>query len=151
MVQEPEQLFNWRNLFLGFEGRIDRSDFWCGALGLVTILLVISLCVDVLPVMAGDFFMGIAYTAAIYPAAALTVKRLQDRGKSAKLAYLFLGLPILVSVVTLVRLDPSNPVAVFLSALYVPVMLWALIELAFLQGTPGANDYGLKPALPGSI
>lgn len=95
--------------------------------------------------MAQDFTVGVIYAASIYPAAALIAKRLQDRNRGSFHLYLFAGFPVLFSLYNLVFPASVNVFAVLLSALYLPIMLWALIELCFLHGTPGANAYGDEP------
>jgi uncharacterized membrane protein YhaH (DUF805 family) len=88
-----------------------------------------------LPNMAADFLCGILYTAAIYPIATLMTKRLRDRGKGRGYVYLFLGFPVAYSIFNLFGPSPDSRLALWFSALYVPVTLWALIELCFLPGT----------------
>ncbi|MDP4593284.1 MAG: DUF805 domain-containing protein [Beijerinckiaceae bacterium] len=147
LLQETaaNQAFDWSNLYLGFDGRIDREDFWCGALGLVALLLVVALVASFLPGLVQDFVLGIAYTASLYPIAALMSKRLQDRNKGTAYLALFLGLPVFFSIFNLFGPDSRNSLAILLSTLYLPVMLWALIELCILRGTPGSNRFGPQP------
>ena len=133
-MDEP---FDWRDFFFSFEGRISREDFWCGFLAFILALLTLVLATGYLPKMAADFLCGILYTAAIYPVAALMTKRLRDRGKGTGHLCLFLGFPVAYSVFNLFGPSPDNPLALLLSALYVPVTLWSLIELCFLPGTIG--------------
>ena len=141
--------FDWSHFFFGFDGRMGREDFWCGSLALFAALTAVILLTSFLPAMAQDFVAGVAYTASIYPAAALMGKRLQDRGKGLGYLYLFLGLPVVFSIFNLFGPAPSNPITVLLSALYLLVMLWALIELCFLRGTSGENDFGVEPDVAG--
>ena len=133
-MDEP---FDWRDFFFSFEGRISREDFWCGFLALILALLTLMLATGYLPKMAVDFLCGILYTAALYPVAALMTKRLRDRRRGSGYLYLFLGFPVAYSVFNLFGPSPDNPLALLFSALYVPVTLWALIELCFLPGTIG--------------
>jgi uncharacterized membrane protein YhaH (DUF805 family) len=101
---------------LRFRGRIPRSTLWWTAvvLGIGFIVLFVFL----------DETLGRPATLILYPpffwiAAAATVKRMRDRGKSP--LWLLLAL--------------------------VPVLgpLWLFVELGLLSGTPGENHYGPDP------
>ncbi|MGE3248303.1 MAG: DUF805 domain-containing protein [Beijerinckiaceae bacterium] len=135
-----------RFFYYEFSGRLSRLDFWCAGLALAAALLGLSLATEPLPETPRHFIMGVAYTASIWPGAALVSKRLQDRGRNGLLCWLFVGLPVFMSAIDLVfRPSPFNPVAVALSALYVPTMLWAAVDLCLLEGTPGVNAWGEDP------
>ena len=96
--------------------------FALGVLAMVGVSIVAAL-IDVILGTAGESGWGvvsiIASLAMIYPAIALYAKRWHDRGKS--------GWWTLISLV--------------------PVIggLWMLIELGFLRGTDGDNQYGRDP------
>jgi uncharacterized membrane protein YhaH (DUF805 family) len=99
-----------------FRGRIARGSFWRTQLTLGAAFLVLFVFLEEM--------LGRASTLALYPfffwiAAAAAVKRLRDRGKPP--AWLVIAL--------------------------VPVLgpLWLLVELGFLRGTPGENQYGPDP------
>jgi uncharacterized membrane protein YhaH (DUF805 family) len=103
-------------LLLSFHGRMPRSTFWWTAI-LVWIAFVVLF-------VFLDASVGHASTLALYPPffwmlAALSVKRLRDRGKSPGWLLLVL-IPVL------------GP-------------LWLLIDLGFRRGTPGENQFGPDP------
>lgn len=109
-------------LFTSFEGRIGRKSFWMGVLVLIGVGFVSGLLDAMLGTVNenGWGVIGIvAGLATIYPATALYAKRWHDRGKSGW--WTLIGL--------------------------IPIIggLWMLIELGFLKGTYGSNQYGPDP------
>ncbi|MFN4143146.1 DUF805 domain-containing protein [Aestuariivirga sp.] len=117
-----ESDMDWKYLFTSLEGRIGRQSYWMGVL----VMVVISIIAGVLDVMLGtaseEGYGAISIIAAlvmIYPAIVLYAKRWHDRGKSGW--WSLIGL--------------------------IPVIggLWMLIELGFLRGTDGPNQYGPDP------
>jgi len=65
---------DWKYLFLDFEGRIGRKDFWIGSVALVFAFAAIRLLIFPLS--------WLAWLALSYPAFAVLIKRCHDRGKS---------------------------------------------------------------------
>ena len=121
-----------RQLLFSFKGRISRRLFWIGVL--TTNLAYAALHVTAFFAFgrvtnAADPFLS--FTGALFTAflvlvsvglwieAALAAKRWHDRGKSAWMVLVFL-IPLIGQ-------------------------LWSLVELGFLPGTPGANQYGAPP------
>ena len=113
---------DWKYLFTSFEGRISRKTYWTGVV-VLAVAVVIAELLDMILGTAGESGYGIvtiiALIAVIYPAIALYTKRWHDRGKSGW--WTLIGL--------------------------VPIIggLWMLIELGFLKGTTGPNQYGADP------
>ncbi len=67
---------DWKNLFLSFEGRINRQPFWIGVIILFVANIVVSL-------ILGDGIIAILIALAmIYPGLCVYIKRCHDRGKS---------------------------------------------------------------------
>ena len=129
-------------LFASFDGRIGRMDFWCGLGGLVAGFGAISFLTVFLPKMAGNFVQGACYASAVYPLAALMAKRLADRGKDVEYLWAMLGVPVAASLYAMFqRPHADDPVALFLSALYMLVAIWATIELGLLPGTRAAGAF----------
>ena len=130
---------DWKYLFTSFEGRINRKPFWLSLLALFVVewilMLVLGLVLgtsmmgSVDPNMAPDQAAAMATKGMIpiiivsllflYPALAIYAKRWHDRGKSGW--WTLIGL--------------------------VPVIggIWLLVELGFLRGTEGPNQYGNDP------
>ncbi len=113
---------DWKYLFTSFEGRIGRQAYWMGILAMTAFAFIAGLLEAILGT-GGEEGYGVitilASLALIYPAIALYAKRWHDRGKSGW--WTLIGL--------------------------VPVIggLWMLIELGFLKGTNGSNQYGADP------
>ena len=113
---------DWRYLFTSLEGRIGRQSYWMGVLAMAVIGVVASL-LDVMLGTMNDYgygiISGLAGLVMIYPAIVLYAKRWHDRNKS--------GWWSLIGII--------------------PVIggIWMLIELGFLKGTTGPNEYGPEP------
>ncbi len=112
----------YSQLLFSFEGRIPRSTYW---LKFNVPYLVIYLVCMLLDAVLGTYqktqvfvIASIFALAAIYPSIAVSVKRFHDRGRS--------GWFLLVMLIPLVN-------------------IWPLIELWFLKGTTGSNQYGPDP------
>jgi uncharacterized membrane protein YhaH (DUF805 family) len=114
------------NLLFSFQGRIRRLHYWLAAISVGVVVAVIG---SVLMPMSGlaqgapnPIFvglLGIVYIVDIYVGLALGAKRAHDRDKSAW--FLAIGLIPLIGAI------------------------WLLVELGFLDGTPGPNRFGPSP------
>lgn len=162
------------DLFTSFDGRISRKSFWLGILGIIVISIA---CIVIL----GMFFSGplniismIISLALLYPAAAISIKRLHDRNKPAMPWIAIFFLPGLISnlmqvfQINYAVLDVSNMgemgammgaivdgqdilvpgmLAMLVSVASLIVGIWMLVELGILKGTDGENDYGPDPTI----
>jgi uncharacterized membrane protein YhaH (DUF805 family) len=143
------------HLFLGFEGRISRGPFWLGLLFVIAVTVAVLLILGVpffpetmepFPARVRDFVIQLI---AMYPIAAIFVKRLHDRDYPAKYAAWLFG-PFLVSLVTdLMGItgDPGNLTWLdyALAGVIVLIGLAFLIDLGFRRGTVGENRFGPDP------
>lgn len=157
------------DLFLSFDGRIARGQWWIGVIALFVVLLVLSIIIGTL---FGAGFFGSLLTfllslAALYPAIALATKRLADRGKPPmpRLAF-FYGPGLLLSLLSAFNIGyrpadmggmtgmPGMPAGdVMVPGMLVTILMflsliafvWALIELGILRGDDGPNAYGPPP------
>ena len=130
-------------LFLSYAGRIGRTAYWLGylvltAIQVVAIYLLLQLAHGTFEQLVAysndrqavpdalmqDFIVHVVWPVVIvsliflYPSYAIATKRWHDRGKSGWWSLI----------------------------VFVPVIggLWALIELGFLGGDEGSNDYGYR-------
>jgi uncharacterized membrane protein YhaH (DUF805 family) len=132
---------NLGSLYLSFSGRISRQPWWLGLLAMVVIEWVVVFILGMIlgtsvvaSIDPNDPAAAAAAAAAmtkamipavivglifLYPALALYTKRWHDRGKSGWWTLIIL-VPIIGSI-------------------------WALVELGFLKGTTGPNQYGADP------
>ncbi len=110
-------------LLFSLEGRIPRSTYWLKfILPYLVIYLVLLLLDHALGTVGRDpsvgILSGIFSLVALYPYIAVAVKRCHDRGRS--------GWFLLVLLIPLVN-------------------IWPAVELGFLRGTVGPNEYGPDP------
>lgn len=117
-------------LFFNSVGRINRSRFWLGLLILMLFLLlflvvrvalfVLYAAVPVLPIILIFEVLALAYLLTLaWMSFSLNTKRWHDQGKSGKWN--------LLALIPLVG------------------FLYMFLELAFVRGTDGPNQYGEKP------
>lgn len=148
--------FDWRTLFLSFEGRIRRTHFWIGWL----ILLGVNVVISWIPLINLLGFL------LIWPNLAISVKRLHDMGKTgwliaipwvASTVFMIIGFVMTMGAAFAGGMGPEyyedNPAALF--ALMGPAIgafvLAGLIPLAFLlwiglvEGDKGDNRFGPNP------
>ena len=129
------------DLFLSFNGRINRAKWWLGFLVLFVVQIVLWFILGAVfglstmgsfdpndpaaagamvdQMMSGMIPMLILFAIFLYPALALYAKRWHDRNKS--------GWWSLIMLVPMVG------------------AIWILIELGILRGTDGDNKYGPDP------
>jgi len=119
------------DLFLSLNGRIGRQQFWIGFVGLIIISLILQFIMSALgfstqidPVTAqipDGFWIGVLAPLIItlWPSICIYGKRYHDRNKSAW----------------------------WIMIAFIPIIgfIWMIIELGFLKGTEGSNDYGDDP------
>ncbi|HUG63153.1 MAG TPA: DUF805 domain-containing protein [Methylomirabilota bacterium] len=124
----------------GFRGRAPRAVYWfatiCCGLGFFAFLAVgLDVPEDfILPVLAAAFLLlG-------WPALAIIVRRLHDRGKSAWWLLPYVALPIGLDVVT--DYTEAGEIPARIGDL---LILIATFELGVIPGTPGPNRYGPDP------
>jgi uncharacterized membrane protein YhaH (DUF805 family) len=110
-------------LLFSFQGRITRSTYWLKyILPVVVICIILNICSLIL-IKDGTntgiiTLFSLLMLAIIYPSLAISAKRCHDRGRS--------GWFLLLNLVPLVN-------------------IWVFIELGFLRGTVGDNQYGPDP------
>lgn len=148
------------DLFTSFDGRISRKGFWLGFLGMVVISIIAGL--GLMSVFPG----GIALTMGqlilsaglVYIWSAVVVKRLHDRGKPAlPWSLIFVAPGGVMQLMSIFQIGYA-PVELAGTQVMVPgigatvamwgamaVALWMIVELGFLKGNPGDNEYGPDP------
>ncbi|MEJ0064180.1 MAG: DUF805 domain-containing protein [Caulobacteraceae bacterium] len=117
-------------LLFSFNGRIRRTNYWLGALGAGLAYGVAAAICLLLAAMLGRgnggglaiigmllYFVVLFF--AIWTGLALQIKRWHDRDKSW--------------------------VWIFIAFIPIVGAIWALVEVGFLDGTPGPNKYGPSP------
>jgi uncharacterized membrane protein YhaH (DUF805 family) len=142
---------NVRKWLFGFQGRINRSEFWmltfvaaCSflATGIFSFLPagVIRTLLAVATILAG---------LVVYLAAA--TKRLHDRDKLAWFLLLFFGVPSLIQTATSEEKGMmtfslfGGGLSSFAQLISLAISVWMIVELGCLRGTSGTNRYGSDP------
>ncbi len=132
--------WDWKWLFLSFEGRAHRAHFWGGGFALSGISILLTIVLVTIASTAGDgtrdfvgvdgpdlavimLIIGLLVFAGlnVWAGLAIQVKRWHDRDKS--------GWWVLIGLIPYIG------------------WLWVLIEAGMLPGTPGPNQYGPDPRL----
>jgi len=131
---------DWQHLFFRFDGRINRAKYWLVILINVVAILAAAF-LFVIPGL-GWILFAVVVLAAIYVGIAVAVKRLHDRNKSGLWLLLFYLVP---AVLQGIAGDDFSGINLVLNIAGGAISLWALVELGFLRGTAGANDYGPDP------
>jgi len=157
------------NLLFGFKGRINRSQYWLGILGVsfggVMLLMALSFALmpppdapkqaaaNAAPKMAllfGVFMLGMGWSSL-----ALQVKRFHDRGRSGYWALAPLA-PVTMIVTSIAggiaANDPGQAAGAVMPWFGVMTLinLWFFIDLGLLPGTQGPNKYDHTPSGGGS-
>lgn len=134
---------DWKYLFTGRDGRINRKPYWLGSIVLIVVSIVLQLVL--MPVL-GPLVTFVISLPIFFAAFALSIKRGHDRDRPDAYIIAFYLLLLGFQIVALTS-DPLNP-SMLAAVLGIPVGIWAivmLIDLGFLRGTRGANRYGPDP------
>jgi uncharacterized membrane protein YhaH (DUF805 family) len=137
---------NWKYLLTDIDGRINRKPYWIGALAVSVIGVVLQLIGYGIGGEALAIIFGLLL---LYPFFAISVKRAHDRDRPTWLVVAFFAMMILVDVLQLLGLGQTadGPTTLGL-AIGIPWIIFAFymfVELGFLRGTPGMNQYGPNP------
>ncbi len=129
-----------------FRGRLSRLGFWRAYLRL-TIISAIVAVVAMIASMAAGIWAAILFLpfVPIYVASiAMTVRRLHDRDRSAWWLVVFYLLPSgLIDAAYQLRDPTAQSLTVLLATLVgLGLVVWGVIEVGFLRGTPGYNRFG---------
>ena len=138
------------NLLFGYEGRIGRLYGLLGFLAFVAIIGFLSGIAEDVTVGTGDIGRYVAFVfivgTGIWMHSAVMIKRLHDRDKSAAWYFIYgvapLGFFIAAIYLWTVR---AIEVASILFVLSIVGLIWAIVELGFMRGTPGPNRFGPAP------
>ncbi len=112
-----------QQLLFSFHGRISRSTYWLKFylpyMGIYILMIGLDIAIGSFDKEAGvGMFTGIFWLISIYSVIVINIKRIHDRNRIGW--FLLLGLIPFVNI-------------------------WVMIELGFLKGSEGSNDYGDDP------
>jgi uncharacterized membrane protein YhaH (DUF805 family) len=137
---------DWTYLFTSLEGRINRRPFWIGLLVLLLVSFVLQFAVMAI---AGQTVALIVSLFLLYPNYALSVKRFHDRNRPDWILMAFYALLVAMILMQLAGIDmeggePTTPF-IIVGSVFLIGAIWLTIELGFLRGTQGPNDFGHDP------
>ena len=141
----------WFELLFGFSGRINRAKYWLTFViyfvALFALYVLFSLFFSFPTDVLGLFLiLSVPFVAIIISATAVAVKRLHDRDKSGWWVLVFYMLPgVIGNIGSYTGLDFVSQLA------SLALSIWALVELGFLRGTSGRNQYGPDPLAPTNV
>jgi uncharacterized membrane protein YhaH (DUF805 family) len=138
------------NLLFGYDGRVGRLLFFLGFVAFIAIFGFLSGIAEDATAGTGDIGRYVALVfiigSGVWMHSAVTIKRLHDRNKSAAWYLVYgvapFGFFILAIYFWTVR---ALEIASILFVLSFVGLIWAIIELGFMRGTPGPNRFGPEP------
>ena len=139
-------------LLFSFTGRLNRKPYWLTTLCLILIFLVIIVLIVAIggaSILDGDLSgLGVAiiliillYIPLLWIGLALGAKRLHDRNKSAWWLVLFWIVPAILQGIG----EQIDGIGLIFTLAGLALSIWGLVEIGFLRGTVGPNQYGPDP------
>lgn len=151
-VSAPFSFEHFLSQLFTYTGRSNRAKYWLALL----LLLGINLLTAGLTFASPELFtgplmvvpIGLWLLAAVIGVLA-SIRRLHDRDKSGHWLWFFILVPTLLNVIGNMLMASGDPTmaigAIVFAIAAIGISIWALIEMGFLRGTPGANRYGPDP------
>src|SRR5690606_38623981 len=146
-------------LYTTADGRLSRKDWWIGVIGLIIASLVLT-SILALVGLGGPYGWGqlIAYVILFYPGWCIGIKRRQDRDNNGTDFKVLLGLSGLLTLLQALGIgvnmvDVGNGTFMPMPDMWLSLLfllmgvfgIYMLVQLGFLRGTPGPNNYGPDP------
>ena len=151
---------NIKALLTTTDGRIGRQQWWIGIVVLIVISIVASIVLSILSFGNGTvmaWFGVLINLALIWPSYCVGIKRRHDRDNNGTDLKILIAGSVLLNLLTATGIGSSMtdmggvmmPVpSIWLGALNVIFAIFAiymLVQLGFLKGTAGPNNYGPDP------
>jgi uncharacterized membrane protein YhaH (DUF805 family) len=147
--------------YMGFDGRINRQAWWISAIVLVVVQIIITWLIGL--VIPGGIATGVtvdpAAVAAMmsragwqaliigiifaYPWLAISIKRRHDRNNNGYDAIGFVIVQLIYDLV--LALLGFGTVASVVGIIFLIYAIYMLVQLGFLRGTAGTNQFGPDP------
>lgn len=135
-------------LLFSFAGRLNRKPYWLTTLAIVAAMIVV-VGIGGGAILSGNMsglglvavLLLIIYLPLLWIGIALGSKRLHDRNKSAWWLVLFWLVPGLLQGIG----EQLGTIGIVLSLIGLGISIWGLVEIGFLRGTVGPNQYGPDP------
>ena len=151
---------NIKALLTTTDGRIGRQQWWIGIVVLIVISIVASIVLSILSFGNGTvmaWFGVLINLALIWPSYCVGIKRRHDRDNNGTDLKILIAGSVLLNLLTATGIGSSMtdmggvmmPVpSIWLGALNLIFAIFAiymLVQLGFLKGTAGPNNYGPDP------
>ena len=147
---EPAAQPSILNLWFGFSGRVNRAKYWLVSLVNTGLLLAALTMIFINVGMSswsqagvGVIVLVVLFVVAIVSGIAVGIKRLHDRDKSGWWILLFYVVPSILSSGGSASGSLGAQGVLGLASL--ALSIWGIVELGFLRGTQGPNQYGPDP------
>jgi uncharacterized membrane protein YhaH (DUF805 family) len=151
---------DFQALYTTTDGRISRKTWWMGVIGLIVATIVLVLVLNLLGLgLWGSF---IASLIVAYPNYCLSVKRRHDRNGNGQDVIILLAASLILGLLPALGIgiqmtDLGNGMVVPMPAMWLNILnlilavfgIYMLVQLGFLKGTDGANEYGADPLAGG--
>jgi uncharacterized membrane protein YhaH (DUF805 family) len=146
------------SFYFSATGRISRHQWWLGVIGVVVYSVVGGFTLgwilgqQLLLAAGGRIILFLFQLIGLYAYYCVTAKRFQDRERPVLYAQIVVGIQLAKALLDLVGISGDPFHASFIDYLFLAVFfgigIWLVIELGFLRGTIGPNQYGADP-VPG--
>ena len=153
---------NFIGNFVGFDGRLNRQAWWLSTIALIVAGIVINLILGAImgtglmlsleqmadPAVMQKYMWQNAIVALItaYPSLALAIKRRHDRNNNGYDAAALIIIGVLYSLLGAVGVvTMGGTVQMIFGLVFLVLGIWVIIQLGFLKGTAGPNNYGPDP------
>ena len=153
---------NFIGNFVGFDGRLNRQAWWLSVIALIVVAVVLSWILGLIMGTGGMMTMAQALDPATlqkaawqglivsiitaYPYMAISVKRRHDRNNNG---YDAIGLIVVGILYNLLQalgvISPTSTVGMIVGLVFAVYAIYMLVQLGFLKGTAGPNNYGPDP------
>ncbi|MBK1796264.1 DUF805 domain-containing protein [Devosia sp. WQ 349] len=149
-----------KSLLLTTDGRISRKQWWIGVLCLFVVSIIASL---VLGILAGGNTTAVAWFAVLinlallYPTYCIGLKRRHDRNNDGKDVLILLGGSVVINLLQASAIGATaiteNGLTYMVPPMWMSVLvlvfavfaIYMFIQLGFLKGSHGTNNYGADP------
>jgi uncharacterized membrane protein YhaH (DUF805 family) len=129
------------SLLFTFQGRINRAKYWLAVVVYISLMIVVTATAFLLGFgMLFFVILGIIYLVMLISSIAVGIKRLHDRDKSGWWLLLFYLLPAVLN-----GIGATLDMQTIFSLAGAAISIWMIVELGFLRGTSGSNQYGPDP------
>lgn len=141
----------WIDLLFGFRGRINRAKYWLAFVIYFIALFVLYVLFSLFFSFPADLLgLLLIFAVPVIPitisSIAVAIKRLHDRNKSGWWLLVFYFLPGVIG-----NIGPYTGLDIVFQLASLALSIWALVELGFLRGTSGRNQYGADPLVPKNV